>query len=182
MAGHLYLGYAAEDMIRAWWPPAVFVVLWWAVALAAYSHVASPMPMHFGIGGVADRYAEPTLGLWLLLPVVGAGLTLVLLAVGATAGRYPSMIHLGMRSGADVAPSKHGELRQIVEEMMSSMSLCVLVALASIHAGVFSASGTTHATLPGWSQLTSALAVFAVTIFIVRFAVRAGALLNPSRS
>ncbi len=66
----------------------------WAASLWAWPRLPDPMPTHFGLDGRADAWATPSLGRWLLVPLVAAGAIILLLAVRSWMARHPRHVNV----------------------------------------------------------------------------------------
>lgn len=45
----------------------------WIASAAVFASLPDRIPMHFGLGGTPDRWADRTLGSWMALPIIASG-------------------------------------------------------------------------------------------------------------
>lgn len=139
----------------------------WGGSLWAYPHLPGEIPMHYGLSGAADRFAETTLGRWLTLPLVATltagitygGATLVRALPGALSVPSPHFDALNDAGRQRVAVS--------VQVVLSGIATLVLVLFGALQGGNYVVATQSLSALPGWVDLAiwgSIAAILAVTV------------------
>src|SRR5690606_18905334 len=60
----------------------------------AYPRLPERMPLHFGLDGTPDRWAETSLASWFMLPLVALALNLLLYGAAALSTRNARLVNL----------------------------------------------------------------------------------------
>lgn len=94
----------------------VLVVAMAGLALWAWPRLPDTIPVHFGIDGRPDGWADRSLASWFLLPGVALALTALMGAFRVLIRRYPRMVNLPDRTKLSELPEA---AREPVLEMLS---------------------------------------------------------------
>jgi uncharacterized membrane protein len=67
---------------------------WMGACIAVYPRLPERIPLHFGFVGGADAWTRTSMGVWLLLPVIGTAVVLFGYALSGVAAHTPEMWNL----------------------------------------------------------------------------------------
>ncbi|MGB3542264.1 DUF1648 domain-containing protein [Rubrivirga sp.] len=120
-------------------------------AVGLWPHLPDRIPVHFGLDGEPDQWAERFLLAWLTLPLVGVALAVVLEAVATWAVRHPdrqTVNVLSQRALMELPVERRVPVLERVASMLYWTGAVSLVALAAIQVGTWEAA--TGEDGPGW--------------------------------
>lgn len=128
----------------------VFMLAYGAAVAVAWSELPAHIPMHFGLDGRVDRWTEHAVWIWFGLPLIAAGLAVLLRVLGRFAVRYPEIWNVP-RKDEFLSLSERAR-RPIVESLdafLAATSLGAGLLFAAIQAGVYLAATGRSEGLPG---------------------------------
>jgi uncharacterized membrane protein len=118
-------------------------VVWLGVAVLAFRHLPERIPMHFVPEGSPTRWEPASIGRWLILPLVGAAIALVLPAI--------DRVHVAINRPYGILPPDAEIAASLTRLRRAYLDLCVtllFVALGALHAGMWVVATGGRATLP----------------------------------
>jgi hypothetical protein len=118
--------------MRAWIPLAIAGLLY--VAVLGWAAVALPpdgVPLHFGVGGRADRFGSRAAAMW-MFGLVGAGMFALfsglLVAVGRSSLRHMNVPHKAYW----MTPERRPQLRRMLAADLAVLGSATIVLLAAL--------------------------------------------------
>lgn len=141
-------------------------------ALATYDGLPERFPVHFNMAGQPDNFVSKSMGMWLLLPLTGLGLTVILYASAGLinyARKHPRWLSLPHKEQFLALPVKQQE--PVWNQMRSMMFwLCVPSNLLVMYAQYSTYMFTTgeSESFTAWPLLVIMAAMF-IMIFVMTF-------------
>lgn len=119
---------------------------------AVFDELPDRIPVHFGLDGVPDAWADRTPARWLTLPFVAMGTSLLLYGSAWMVGRFPSAMNVpeAARYRALSAGSKTIVVAQ-VQDILLWIGLLVNAVFLVLQAGSYQVAVGSTDRLPWWS-------------------------------
>ena len=111
---------------RIYWLNGTLIALFFIASAAAWDHLGSSVPQHFGLSGRADAWSEKTWLSWFALPIAAAVSAIVMYLVSFLGRRKPGLYNMP-RKAQFLALS--GDRRVKVIAMLEAFCAWVAVAL-----------------------------------------------------
>ena len=110
------------------------LVAWVGLAIAVWPDLSEPIPVHFGLDGEPNRWAERSLFSWFVLPGCAVLMTLFLHGVGWIIPRCPELINMkGKEQLLSLPTSEQARVLVPLQRAMGGVALVTTVLLLSIH-------------------------------------------------
>ena len=110
----------------------------------AYPRLPARIPMHFGLSGTPDRWAETSLFSWFLLPLIAVALNLMLYGIAALTLRDARLINLPGKERLLALPvERQRAVLDRIRDGLGSLAVPLTLAFCLIQLGVYrTAMGT----------------------------------------
>jgi uncharacterized membrane protein len=161
---------------------AIVISILFVYAGITFSELPEKIPIHFTVHGVPDNWADKSWGVWLLLPLVALGLTILFYAttylVDVANKRHPKWLSLPKKKEFLALPEKQQasvwhQMKSMLYWMAVPMNLLILYAF---HTTYTMATGKSESLIiwPIWACMGSILIVaFTMTYGLIRSVRRA---------
>ncbi len=104
----------------------------------AYPRLPERMPLHFGLDGTPDRWAETSLASWFMLPLVALALNLLLYGAAALSTRNARLVNLPGKERLLALPlERQRAVLRRMREGMESLTAPLTLAFCLIQIGVY---------------------------------------------
>lgn len=128
---------------------------WIAAAAAVYPRLPARIPLHFSFTGTADAWTRTSLGVWLLLPGVGAAVVLFGYLLSSAAARTPEMWKLrsdDLRRLRALPLCVRDELAESGQRATAWALLLATLALMGVQLGVYATALGGAARMPWYAS------------------------------
>lgn len=150
-----------------------------AWSLSVYDQLPDRIALHFGLDGTPDRWGARSLPSWMVLPMVGIGLTLFMRGVSALVRRNPDV--LNMPDAKAYRKLEHADKLRVVEiqlEMLAYVELIMSVLFCVLQIGSYETAMGTSDGLPVYAGVAIVLSMVASLVLAVTTVSRSATLIK----
>ncbi|HXE56812.1 MAG TPA: DUF1648 domain-containing protein [Gemmatimonadales bacterium] len=142
-----------------------------AWSIAVWPSLPARLPIHVDLDGTVDRWAERSIVAWFALPVLAAGVSLLLMGVRRLARRRPMIANLPDRDRLLRLPPAAqqavlAEVGRLLDLVAVQTSLVFVLLQAGLHRVATAAGG------PGWIVAALAVAVGGMPVLMIAGSLR----------
>lgn len=128
---------------------AVLFVLLIAGSLWTWDDLPARIPVHFSLSGTADRYADATLGQWMLLPLTGGAVAVILYASAWFVGTKIEWVRVpNQETYASLSDAHKRRVVALPQRFMYGLATAVLVLFGVLQVATYDVATGTAETLP----------------------------------
>ena len=134
----------------------VLLAGWIGACIAVYPRLPERIPLHFGFFGGADAWTPTSMGIWLLLPAIGAAVVLFGYALSGVAAHTPEMWNLRQDEVKRVrALPSHvwKDLADAGQRTTAGVLILTTVALIGVQLGVYATAVGQTEQMPWYAQV-----------------------------
>jgi uncharacterized membrane protein len=136
----------------------VLLLLYFGAAAAVWPALPDRIPVHFGAAGAPDRWTDTSMTSWFLLPVVAAGLTLLVRGVGRLAAAHPALWNVPHKDRfLRMSPEERAPVVETVDAFLAVVTILVIVLFGEIQVETYLTALGRGGGLTGWFWAAFAL-------------------------
>lgn len=148
-------------------------------SLATFGDLPARIPVHFGLDGTPDRWADRSLGRWMVLPLVAAGSGALVYACVWLVGRFPNTMNVpdAARYRA-LTPAARGEVVSSVQRFLLGLTAVLQGLFLALQAGTWQVATGAADRLPWFVLASMGILIVGSPIGAVVFIVRISSLVR----
>jgi uncharacterized membrane protein len=149
----------------------VLLAGWIGACITIYPRLPERIPLHFGFAGGADAWTGSSMGIWLLMPAIGAVVVLFGYALSGVAARTPEMWNLRQEEVKRVRalPSHvQEELAEAGRRSTAWILILTTVALMGVQVGVYATAVGQTERMPWYAQAIIWSSLAAIVLLSLR--------------
>lgn len=117
-----------------------FLLLTWVGSAVAYADLPDRIPVHFGLSGQPDRWADKSFWSVFTLPLVATVIGALLGTLAVVAARKPGVFNFpGKEDFLALPPERRQPATRVLQEMMAALALATVALFAVIQLAVLRA-------------------------------------------
>lgn len=110
-------------------------------SIAVYDNLPAQIPVHMGLDGKVDGWEARTLLSWLSLPLVAAGMTVLLYIIARLMDRYPHLVNLpGRERFRELSPERRDAVMRVLRAGLYRTAAAQLAMFILIQMGIYQAA------------------------------------------
>lgn len=163
----------------AHWVNAALLVALFAGSAAVFDALPERIPMHFGLDGTPDRWADRSWIAWMALPLITLFVAVVTYGSAWFIGRRPGSMNLPDRKRYDALPIESKVLVvNVVQRFVCWLTAVINGVMAASQYGAWKVASGQSETLPSWSLALVILLIVSSPVTTVYIILRTGNLVG----
>lgn len=145
------------------------LALFFVGSLTAYDRVPGRFPAHFDLAGNPTRWDARSLVSWMMLPLVAAGITLLLVGLSRWSGRRPDLWNVpDKKRFLALSPEARRPIVHRLERFVEQVNTIGIVILMAVQWAIFHAATSPSPRMPVWIVAVAPAATVVILVAALR--------------